>query len=507
MEIHLSMKVLYIVFLLISLCCGWAQAQNYSCVSPEYKTWFTNSRGYLKGMRIDSVRIINGQKIYYPFHTARVRAHDQSVPADTLGGSWLGKMMIESLDNSTTYIPNMWGDTILIKNNALMNESWIFYHDSSSIYIKASMVAEGIATIANVPDSIKTIRLTVMDGNTELFNDSINNLEIILTKEHGFLQTIDLYLFPYHYPDSTGYDRWLDMYLDESLKPWSNSFNIKELTFKRVNYTLPVYKNIYNYNVGDVVIHRSHNNPQVYAAYADVRDSVVSKNDMGDSVRYNIYTTYYGVGLNQSGTGLESFSGANNSSRLFDNSLIRDTMKMPEEWFSTEYYYFIENDTSFCYISNIHTWHNHFLREYGEIYQFEDSRNTYSFKEGLGLVAYDYTSFPTETYLSSYLRGSRKNGQLCGFDNQELSIQEKFKSDYLFDLYPNPAHDHVSIENILGIPFEVSVIGILGNKTNIESASGGEKIILDISNLETGMYLFKIAVKDTILIKKVLIQH
>jgi hypothetical protein len=500
------MKYLLSLTLLLNLFFFSASAQNYSCISSEYKTYFTNSRGYLRGMRIDSVRIANDQKIYYPFHTARIRAHNQSVLADTLGGSWLGKMIIENLDNSATYIPNMWGDTIVIKNNAALNESWIFYHDSSTIYIKASLVAEDTATITNVLDSIKIIRLTIMDGSTELINDSLNNLEIILTKEHGFLQVIDLYLFPYHYPDSLTYDRGLDMYLDESLEPWSNSFSANKLTFKRVNYSLPVYKNIYNYDVGDVIIHRSRNNLQVYDTYTDVRDSIVSKNDMGNSVHYDVYTTYYGVRLNQTNTGLESFNGTNNSSPVYNNELIRDTVKMPEEWFSTEFHYFLENDTSFCHTSNVHTWYNHFLRQNGQIYIFEDSRNTLSYKEGLGLLTKHYTSFPTETYLNTYLRGARKNGQLCGFDNQPLSILKTAIAD-LFEIYPNPAHDYITVALNSNELFSVTVTDILGRHVGIKSYSKGGKTVLNISTLESGIYLFKITLKDQIAIKKVLIRH
>jgi hypothetical protein len=501
------MKYLLPIVLFLNSIVFPASAQNYSCVSPEYKTYFTNSRGYLRGMRIDSVRFTNDQKIYYPFRTARVPAHDQSVFADTLGGSWLGKIIMENLDGSTTFIPNMWGDTIVIKNNAQLNESWTFYHDSSSIYIKASVVAEDTITVADVLDSIKKIRLTVMDGSSELFNDSLNNLEIIITKEHGFLQAIDLYLFPYHLPDSPAYDRNLDMYLNESLGLWDNSFNVHVLTFKRVNYTLPIEKNIYNYNVGDVVIHRTYNNLQVPYVYTDARDSVITKNDMGNLVHYNIYTTYYGIRLNQSGPGLESFSGTDNSSWSFENSLIRDTLKMPEEWFSTEYYYFIENDTSFCRTSNIYTWHNHFLRGNGQVNIFEDTRNTLSLKEGLGLLERYYINVPTETYLATYLRGARKNGQLCGSDNQELSIEKKNKPDYFFDIYPNPAHDYMFVTFNKNIPFSVSIIDMLGNKADIQQASTGGKITVDISNLSSGMYLLKILVKDESIVKKIVVQH
>jgi hypothetical protein len=46
-------------------------------------------------MRIDSVKYVGQEKVYYPFKTARITFNHVDEYADTLGGSWWGSMIIE----------------------------------------------------------------------------------------------------------------------------------------------------------------------------------------------------------------------------------------------------------------------------------------------------------------------------------------------------------------------------------------------------------------------------
>jgi hypothetical protein len=454
------MKCLLSFLLLFALPQMRVSAQNYSCISPEYKTWFTNSNGYLKGMRIDAVQTNGQYKIHYPFRTARVRAQN-GLYADTMGGSWLGKAIIESIDGSVTYILNKWGDTIVLKNNASKDESWTLYHDTSSIYIKATAVALDTMTIGNVFDSAKTIRLTVMNGNTVLSDDSLNNLELILSKNHGFFQAIELYLLPFHEPGTQTYEQEVDMFMDEYLGMWSHDFTGTKLIFRRVNYKPPTERSIYDYNSGDVVITRRFDDFVDNSIYRDDRDSAIARVDMADFTKIDFFNSYYGV-RKKSWYELEGYSGSRSYEIVYDDTPLIDTLKMPEEWFSDEFQYFFENDTSFCHTSNVYLYYHHFLRDYGQIYQFEDSRNSYSFKDGMGLLDRNYISYPAEMKEHTYLRGARKNGQLCGPDNLPLSIGRTEKSAYSFDIYPNPADDHISVSTGQEHRFSIAVTDIAG---------------------------------------------
>src|SRR5436309_12088894 len=103
------------LFFLASYC---SSAQNYKPLQPGKMPFFTNGNHYLRGMRIDSVRTMGSDTVYYPYHTPRGYYGCGSWAAlDTMGGSWLGKKVIQK-PNGDFLFDNMWGDTVLIKTRA-----------------------------------------------------------------------------------------------------------------------------------------------------------------------------------------------------------------------------------------------------------------------------------------------------------------------------------------------------------------------------------------------------
>jgi hypothetical protein len=501
------MKFICFYFTLILFCAGNSSAQNYSIISPEYKTWFNNAKGYLKGMRIDSVHVGATEKVHYPFHTARLRA-ENAFYADTLGGSWLGKTIIENMDGSGTSILNKWGDTVFIKNDAVLNESWVLYHDTSAVFIKATVVSVDTMSMANISDSVKIIRLTVMNGNTEQVGDSLNNLELILSKEHGFFQAIELYLLPFHEPGNTAYDAQIDMYLKEYLNAVNWEFIRANLTFRRVAYNFPNERKIYDYHTGDVMIRRTHTNYWELGNYREERDSIVLSTGMGDSLQVEIAQSYHVVEF-QMGTEVVLYSGTNHYFRTYHSRPVfppDDTAKMSEEWFTTDYLYFIEHDSSFCHTSNVYLAYNHFLNSNGENYQFEQSRNSVCLKEGLGVMRIGNSSFPAESRHDVYLRGARKNGQFCGPDNLALSIGEDLSSDLQANVYPNPVNDYLLIDCNEDVSLSVSLTDLSGREL-VRNRTGKRKLKINVSNLPPGLYLLNTKVGVHNIVRKIIVQH
>src|ERR1043165_4364812 len=86
-----ALKPVFFTFLLI-LACGPCYAQNYTCVQATAKHYFINGSGYLRGIRIDSTKMVNGDSVLFPFRTARGPVPNAlPPPLDSNGGSWLGK--------------------------------------------------------------------------------------------------------------------------------------------------------------------------------------------------------------------------------------------------------------------------------------------------------------------------------------------------------------------------------------------------------------------------------
>ncbi len=144
-------KLLFILILFTSCYCN---AQNYQCLQAGVKHYFINGNGYLRGIRIDSVRTFGDTTIYYPFHTPRLT----SGIIDPNGGSWLGKRVLQ-LSDGTFVFDSYWNDSVIIKTKANVGDSWIFYRDSSHLYYKATVIANDTMTILSSLDSVKTIMI------------------------------------------------------------------------------------------------------------------------------------------------------------------------------------------------------------------------------------------------------------------------------------------------------------------------------------------------------------
>src|ERR1700748_383291 len=129
------MKNLFLLLIGFILLVQNSFGQNYSCISAsEPKTYFSNPIHKLNGLRIDSIKNINGNTVYYPFKTIRRIANlDVMVPIIDTGASWLGAEIVET-PNHSTYIQTQWNDTFFIKNDALLGDSWVVYNDTTDIY-------------------------------------------------------------------------------------------------------------------------------------------------------------------------------------------------------------------------------------------------------------------------------------------------------------------------------------------------------------------------------------
>lgn len=252
------MKIkLLLIMLLYSCVCN---AQDYRCFQAGVDNFFINSHNYLRGIRIDSTTIAGDSTIYYPFRTPRGSyAGEMAIPPipislDTNGGSWLGKIVIARGDGSYIF-DNYWsGDTIVIKTKADVGDSWVFYGDTDKVHYIAAVTTIDTMTVLSVIDSIKIMQIKAYDSATYMPTDPLNNLTIVLSKSHGFVQVFDLYMFPYHEPDSVfkiGNDYFMDRSLCTIMQangtPSSLSYpNGTNALFRLTNFINPNDHELYN---------------------------------------------------------------------------------------------------------------------------------------------------------------------------------------------------------------------------------------------------------------------
>ena len=190
-------KLLLFILILSAYCCD---AQHYQCLQSGVKHYFTNGNGYLRGIRIDSVRTMGDTTVYYLFHTPRGGWGPDGLGSDTMNfdlppGSWLGEKVMQ-LNGNTFLFDNLWGDTVIIQAEANLGSSWLFCRDTSAHYYMATVTSIDTMTFSGVYDTVKTITISAYYDSSILASDSLNGFQIMLSKNHGFVQVFDLYTFP-----------------------------------------------------------------------------------------------------------------------------------------------------------------------------------------------------------------------------------------------------------------------------------------------------------------------
>ena len=351
-------KLLLLIFVISSHFCD---AQNWQCLQGGVKHYFTNGNGYLRGIRIDSVRTVGSDVVYYPFRT--MRGDYQSLTVDSNGGSWLGKKVIGRSDG-TFLFDNIWQDTIVIKTNAHVGDSWIFYNDTTSIYYRAELTAIDTMTVLSSLDSIKKILVTARNSSGIVTSDPVDSFQIVLSKNNGFVNVFDLYTFPYHAPDTVyaaGYDYFLDYVTSYN---WFGSVphpNSTNSMFSLINLANPTRTQLYDWNVGDVFENSTFSSAITswgYYPYGFNFDSITSKTVLTSGVQYSYTgwaaTQHFPSGYYVIDPGMQYPYDVYGSGGVltFNNNLLMDTTMMPEEKTQPCFQFYFPGDTSFCLKGN-----------------------------------------------------------------------------------------------------------------------------------------------------------
>ena len=481
------MKKLFL-FVLLSLAGNAAFSQDYAPLpNTGIRRYFTNSAGYLRGIRVDSVVQEGGYKRYVTFKTAR-GWKTYSELADSNGACWIGKN-IRAYPNGDWQFPNVAGDTILIKSTANAGDSWAFYTDTTSRWFEAKVLALDTQTVFGVLDSVKIIELTAMTGNTPLPADSITGFKIILSKAHGFAQVPDLYLFPY--PDINFNSIQRDYWYQNVFNSY-NSSAVSQLVFKHITNWNPTARDLLSYRVGDIVYRSS---IYMFSTIKDYfLDTIVNKQEYP---AYTDYTFNRWHWRRNTGWNWDLLSVQNGiSSRRVDNKQLVDTTFMPEEYYiplnasqRTNVVYLKNNDTSFCSTA---LRIEHIMGDRAGLYvRGLIYPAWYSYKLGIGLLYYEQRNGDGGTE-SAELHGYVRNGNSCKeIPVVPLSINPGYLKNS-FSLYPQPATTSVYLQAPqLRYPALIEIRNLQGQLLSTqELQSAGNPI--STANLPAGLYLLSV---------------
>jgi len=497
--------------LLISVLSFSAYAQNYQCLQTGVKHYFTNSTGYVRGIRIDSVKTLTDSTIYYPYHTPRgYYGRSGSAILDPNGGSWLGKNVVKRNDG-TFLFDNLWNDTVVIKTQAHTGDTWIFYKDTTSLYYEADLVSVDTMTVLSSVDSIKTILISAHNPAGIVTTDPSDSFRIILSKNHGFVSVFDLYTFPYHGPDSV-YMQGDDFYLDHIVTSHSANPTTANSIFSLINFVDPTLPQLYQWNVGDVYEYSvcdgclenfcsgCYTPPEYY-----IFDSIVSVGAIPGGVTHNYSgwtATYLPPSLSPP---YYSTSGSGGVSTI-DSTLLFDTTLMPEEFGQSFFWTYSPNDSSYCIVNTLYSTQDNIEihgSEYGRAFENYSAPSLY--KSPLGLLSSDNSSGGAGLSGDENLVNSQNllyysiGGIPCGgLRIPAESVAEINGPNTTITLYPNPATTSVTIQTTYQLinqstnqPInQITITNLLGRTVHTQNYNT-DQIQIDVSSLPTGMYFVK----------------
>ncbi len=477
--------------ILLALTISLAKAQDYQCLQSGVQHHFINNQGYMRGIRIDAKTGSGADSVFHPFRT--FRHHGTSSSFDSSDGCWLGKNVIKQADG-TFFFDNIFGDTVIIKTQAGLGTSWAFYGSDTAANYVATVTALDTMTVLGALDSIKKITITAYMGSTANPTDSINNFELVLSKNHGFVQVFDLFTFPYHRPGSpytTGFDGYLDnvCYTTSGL-----AFpGINNSIFRIVAYRNPTLLELYDLHPGDAYCSGSNQIYQLALTYnSNSYDSVISKTVVDawhvqfTTRNITCRTNYYYPAM--AAPYFTTSTSYGTSALVADTSLAISFTQMPEEMGLMYDWYYLPNDSSRGFISPYYKVRTTRARDVGEMCHYNSE-----YKKGFPQLAYHIcatssgASFPNDIETSYGLGYSLKNGIAFGSSCEAAMAVEDVDKGITQRTYPNPASTTLSVQTGYTQPYTISLTNIMGATVITQVATKATEEV-DIHALQNGLY-------------------
>lgn len=271
------MKNFKLVFILFLIHSSTLMAQNYQPIQSGRISYFIAQDGNVKCVKIDSVEF-KTDSILHPVANIQQKEWNCITP---FGASWIGKKVIIKSNGITVFL-NKDSDSVKIKTNANINETWTAYLFPDSSMVIATVMNFDTLGFLGLVDSAKTIGFKVFDKKMNPLNHILNSMSIILSKNYGFVKTLNFGMFP-------GFDIY---YYEDQLQ----EFTLAGLSAPKLGIQNPEWYNVNDFQVGDE-IHVSYESSEWYDPAYVVSDlqltiyKYLERNENADSIVYKIERT------------------------------------------------------------------------------------------------------------------------------------------------------------------------------------------------------------------------
>ena len=464
------MKKIVIILLSFAICLNVFAQDNWQCVYPNKKVYFESKDKYVHCIRVDSTS--NDNRILYPF--SDLHQIDWDCYSIT-SGSWLSKYILITEDGNTVFI-NGKNQQILIKNQAVLSESWEVF-TNNDIKVKGEITSIAPKSFLGIEDSVKTIKFFVYDKNDIPINHTLNQLDIEVSKHFGLVKTVNFYYFEHKIDYFYHFDEFKIIGIN-GLEDGFRLVNLKEAYFDfQVGDEFHIYhaytEGIQGPSWKNKTIHR-------YLSRQDYEDRIeyfyerkINTNNPKDTLHQIIFK-----GLLFNTEPNEPFGGDMISKVQIHNSPL--AQMFIEDCDITAYFY----DSDTC------------LRQIN----VDVCRTWATYIPGLGGPYYSCCEFWFSKYC--YELVYYKKGNIEWGTPYSLSLSEYGKNT-LCNIYPNPTTGEFKIESGEFIVENIEIFDVFGKRVEVSRASTPESSI-DISHLSAGLYFVKVTTKVGVEVKKVL---
>lgn len=179
------MRIVLILLILIDYV-PYIESQAYRCFLKSGIQYFSDD-STMHAIKLDSTVVVGKDTILYNYPT--IRRNDFSCTTYK-NNSWIGAKIIIQPTGYTYFITEN-NDSIAIKTDAKLHQTWIFFRQ-----FRAYVAALDTFSFAGITDSVKHIRFQAVDSLGNPVTSLINNKELLLSKNYGLVELFEFYTFP-----------------------------------------------------------------------------------------------------------------------------------------------------------------------------------------------------------------------------------------------------------------------------------------------------------------------
>ena len=470
----LSILLLNLVFQVAS--------QNYQTVNSGRIASFKNAEDEVKFIRIDSV-FFDTDSILVPFSNMQQNSDECFTP---YGSHWLGKEIIITPDGMNI-IKTKDGYPFYIRTQAVLGESFSAFILFGMQVVMATVTNHDTLTFLGIQDSVKTYTLQFYNDFNQPVNHPLNGITFKVSKDHGFVQTLNFSLFP-------DLSNWNPLG-GESLE----SYDLVGLTTPEVGVQNLTWMEVHDYQPGDEI-------HVYYYAYlipyfsTEIQQSIhkyLERSDFDDSINYTVERIKSRYFQNHEG-----------STFVFTHDTITETYSPDEEFDKLPGEILMDDDFSAFYYSMNAASHQAKVWPSEDYWLYQNSDDCWNYWLIDGCLSDDtyykglggpyqqcyYLGGEIERSLVFYKKGEVEWGTplvIIGVDDVKVSNDVK--------IYPNPAGNFLNVEvNELSLPVKIEIYNAMGSLLkDFKLTETVQQVIIE--GLKPGLYLYRIASEKQVL--------